>query len=239
MRSTGAMGSLTPLIPTGGGNTGLVEKRISAFSPLELSNNASFVGEFDRSASSALLLDYDVDGHLNHSGDPATDTLSLNSAASQVMDKSRGVTSNLSLTDTAHVALDGYHPNAGEDLSAHYVTANESVVIGQPVYVSSSNTVNLADASSVNTSKVVGLTSTPASANGTTILLTEGSVNQADWTAVTGTANLAPGSVYFLGTTAGKMTTTPPTGDGEVVVTLGTAITTKKFDIEVNEVAIL
>jgi len=35
------------------------------------------------------------------------------------------------------------------------------------------------------------------------------------------------------------MSTTPPTGDGEVVVTMGIAVTTTKFDIEVNEVAVL
>jgi len=241
MQHIGAMGSLTPLIPTSEG-VGLVEKRLGTYSNIGLSDVADFVGDFNHSASSVILLDDDADGHLNHGQDPATDTLNFLSVASQVMDKARDLESDLDLSDYAHASLDGYHPpgtgngSGDPDLSQHDVTANETVAVGQPIYISGNETVNLANATSVNTANAIGLVLEGATANGTATILTEGSVNQADWTTVTGTANLTPGSVYFLDTTAGKMTTTPPSGSGNVVVALGTAINITKFDIEVNEI---
>lgn len=235
MKSLGTMGSLTPFIPTGRG-VGLVEKRESVFSPLELSDSVSLVGDFNHSASSTLTLDYDVGGHLNHGEDPATHTLSLSIEASSVWDFNRGISQNVSITDHVHVSLDGVQ--IVED-SRHNLIAAETINVGQPVYISSSNTVNLADASSLNTSHVLGLAISDASANTTVIVLSEGKVERFDWTSIVGTANLVVGAVYYLDTTAGQMVTTPPTGDGDHVVRCGLAVNTTTLDIEVNEVAIL
>jgi hypothetical protein len=122
------------------------------------------------------------------------------------------------------------------DFSSYDVTANETVAVGQPTYISGNNTVNLADASLSSTANVLGLVSVGASASNTATVLSEGSVNQADWTSVIGTTNLTPGSVYYLSGTTGKMTTTKPTGGADVIIQLGTAVSVTKFNIEVQEV---
>jgi hypothetical protein len=56
---------------------------------------------------------------------------------------------------------------------------------------------------------------------------------------VTGSANLTPGSTYYLSVNSGELTTTAPSADGDTVVRVGTAVSESKMDIEVNEVATL
>lgn len=226
------MGRLNPFVPTGG--VGRLEKREHTFNLLQLDVITSAIGDFNHSLTNYFEIDYTLNAHNNHGDDPATQTLNLSSSTTQIMDKERSLTSNFSLSSFVHVSLDGYHPP-----NELHVTANESVAVGQPVYVSSSNTVNLADADSTSTSCAIGLVKTSATSNEETTVLTEGSLSQDDWTTVIGTTNLTPGTIYYLDTAEGQMTTSEPTGDGDVIVSLGVAITNKKFEIEINEVAVL
>lgn len=228
------MGRPTPFLPVGGRNAGRLEKRENVFSLLQLNETVSEIGDFNYSVVSNLEIDYDLDVHNNHGSDPTTQTLNFDSSATQVMDKNRSLTSNVSLSDHVHISLDGYHP-----ANELYVTANESIAVGQPLYVSSSNTVNLADADSINTSTAIGLAKTAATANEEVAVLTEGSLVQDDWTSVIGTANLTPSTIYYLDTSSGMMTSSVPSGEGDVIVSLGVAVTNKKFEIEINEVAVL
>lgn len=47
-----------------------------------------------------------------------------------------------------------------------------------------------------------------------------------EWDAVTGqTGGLTPGAVYFVGSTPGTLTTTPPSSTGQVVAEIGHAVT--------------
>jgi len=227
------------MLPTGsrGGGSSLLEKRVSAASSFGLSDSVSLIGDYNHSIADPMLLDSDAGWHNNHVSDPATHTMNMADAAGFNMERVRSLESVMTLVDSAHAVLDGYHP-AGEDLIQHDLTANETMVTGQPVYLSSSNTVNLADATLFATANAIGLVSVGGSANDTVAVQTDGAVYQDDWTAVIGTANLTPG-LYYLDTTAGLMSTTPPSADGNVVVSLGTALNTKTFDIEVNEVATL
>lgn len=219
------------------GVVGLLEKRLQASSSLALVHSLSIAGSaYARELEDILLIDDDVDLHNNHAEDPATDTLSMSDTAAFNMDRARALESDVNLTDHVHVVLEGYHQ---ENTSRHVLTANETINIGQPVYISAADTANLADADTLNTAHVLGLAISDATVNSAVIVLSEGSVERSDWTVVTGSANLTPGAIYYLSTTAGQMTTTPPTGDGDNVVRCGTAINTTKFDIEVNEVAIL
>jgi hypothetical protein len=234
MKKLGTMGSLSPFIPTGGGSAGLVEKRLGTFSALALTDAADFLGDFNHYLSSLLELDYDVDGHLNHGQDPAASILSLSTEVSRVMIWARALESIMSITDYVHVTLDGLPKPNGIPM-----TANETVVVGQPVYVSGDATVNLADASDPSTARAIGLAATAAASNESVMVLAEGQLEQSDWTSIIGTALLTPGTNYFLSLTTGQMTATAPDNTGEVIVFLGTAITTTKFDIEVNEIAIL
>lgn len=237
------MGRKTPFIPVTGSDAGLIEKWLMAASDVDLSDSAESIGVWDREASNAATLDSDAEYHKNNAEDPATDTINFADAATLIRDFNRGVTHNTSLSDFAHAALDGYHPPGGGSgdtyLDRHTVTANETIAVGQPVYVTGNNTVNLADADSINTSHVLGLAETAGTANGTMNVLSSGTVNQADWTSVIGSATLTPGAVYYLSTTAGQLTTTPPSGSGDAVVSCGIAVTNTKLDIEINEIAVL
>jgi hypothetical protein len=227
------------MLPTGsrGGGNSLLEKRVNASSGLGLSDSVSLIGDFNLSIEDPMLLDSATSWHNNHASDPATHTMNMADAVGLNADWNRPLESVMALVDTVHVILDGYHP-AGEDLIQHDLTANETMIVGQPVYISSSNTVNLADATTIATANAIGLVCVGGSANDTVTIQTDGAVYQDDWTAVIGTANLTPG-LYYLDITAGLMSTSPPVADGNTVVTLGTALNTKTLDIEVNEVATL
>lgn len=229
------MGRIVPFIPLSGSNAGLLERRFNAASWLGLSDDAEQNGDWDREASSTMLLDTDTDYHNNHGEDPATETLNITDLASSVWDFNRSATHNVTFSDAVHVAKDGVESIVSE----YNLTANETINVGQPVFVSANNTVNLADASTLNTSHVLGLAVTDASTNTAVQVLSDGKVERNDWTSIVGTSNLVAGATYYLGTTAGKMTTAPPTGDNEHVVRCGTAVSATKFDIEINEVAIL
>lgn len=236
------MGHKTPFIPVSSSEVGLTEKRLSASSWLAASDSATLVAELDREADTEILLDSDAEYHKNNAEDPATETLNLLDAASSSWDFNRGVTHDASLNDFAHVSYFGNQPQGDSYLGRSTVTANEAVVIGQPVYISDNNTVNLADSDSITTAHVIGLAETSANGvtgNNTVNILSEGTINQEDWTDVIATQYLTPGETYYLRGGRGTMSTTPPSGDGDVVVSCGIAITTTKFSIEINEIAVL
>lgn len=104
--------------------------------------------------------------------------------------------------------------------------------VGQPVAVVATG---VTDASATgNTTPCAGLATTGAAALGTETVVTEGLYTLADWTAVTGSAALTPGAVYFLSATTAKLTATKPTGAGNVVQAVGRAVsaTTLAIDLE-------
>jgi len=237
-----AYNTRNPMSPMNGG-VGLLEKRVLATSGLGLSDSAAFLGDFSRSAQNILTLNSVTGWHNNHANDPASQNLAFSDFTTFNMDRERSVENTLSLSDFVHAALDGYAPPGGgggdPDLSKHDLTANQNVAAGQPVYISDNSTINLANAGASSTSIVLGLVSVGATATNTATVLSEGIVTLSDWTSVIGTATLTPGSIYYLSTTAGQMATTPPTGNSDVVVRLGIALTTNTIDIEVNNVLTL
>jgi hypothetical protein len=218
------------------GVVGLLEKRLIATSGLGLTDAVDLIGDYNHDVQDPMTIGSDLGYHNNHGEDPANHSLAVADVVGFNMDRSRSLESPITFTITVHVALDGYRPPGGgggdPDLSQYEMTANETVVVGQPIYISGDNTINLADADTDATSQVFGLVSVGASANGTANVLSEGSVNQADWTSVIGATSLTPGSLYYLSSTAGELTTTKPTGNG---VQVGRAVTTTKFDIETND----
>jgi len=225
-----------PMVPSFG-TAGLKEKRVLASSSLALVHTVSQIGDWNRVADNWLLLDHSAGWHNNHGDDPGDSTLNLVQEATFNLELPRSCQSTLALSQFVHAVLEGYHaPCTDHTLD---VLAGETVHAGASAYIVSNNTVNLASATGPTKSRVVGLVTQAASANDAAVVQTDGSVDIADWTSVIGAASLTPGSVYFLHTTDGQMRTTPPTGDGDVVVILGIAVTTTKFDIEVNEVAVL
>jgi len=225
-----------PMAPNlGGVAAGLKEKRLLAASSLALVHTVSQTGNRNAAAENTLLLDHAAVWHNNHAEDPGSSTLNFAQGATFNIERPRSCESTLSFSQYVHVILEGYHAPS----TTLALVAGETVNVGAPAYITSNNTANLASASDAVKSRAIGLITQAASANSATIVQTDGSVEVADWTSIIGAAALTPGTVYFLHTTDGQMRATPPTGDGEVVVTMGVAVTTTKFDIEVNEVAVL
>ncbi len=108
---------------------------------------------------------------------------------------------------------------------------------GSPVYYSSGTQFDLARANASGTVKCAGLlrASTATTASGE--VQTDGiiTLTTAEWDAVTGqTGGLTQGAFYFLSAaTAGRMTTTAPTGSGEFIKPLGLAKSTTEFEITI------
>jgi hypothetical protein len=124
-----------------------------------------------------------------------------------------------------------------------------AIVIGTPVYVSADSSVDKANASGVSTAHVLGLVveATIATTNPATIQT--GGVFTAtapQWNAVAETAigtpattGLTPGSVYFLSSTVGKISSVAPTGAAALVAVVGVALSTLELEIDTNRAGVL
>ena len=97
--------------------------------------------------------------------------------------------------------------------------AGEAVSKGDAVYVSgiSGNTpiVSLADADDANKMPAFGLILTAASTNGSTEIVTFGTISDID------TSAFSVGDTLYISTTAGELTNSKPTGEGSLIQNMG------------------
>lgn len=127
---------------------------------------------------------------------------------------------------------------AGDDIDAPSSGAIEisaindnagAIVICTPVYSSAAGHVDKANATAAGTSKVIGLSTTTTTATGGTMQVAGAgfvSATTAQWDAVvTGASGgLVFNTLYYLDTTAGKITTTPTSTIGQNNVFIGRGI---------------
>ncbi len=124
---------------------------------------------------------------------------------------------------------------AGPGAPVTTIQTDSDVLVGSPVYLTGSSTVDLAQADALGTSHVLGLALTAVLAGFATQVAGIGPVTQADWSSVAGAAALTPGAQYFLDALgAGMLTTNPPLGGGDQVVRVGTAINSTTMDVHVH-----
>jgi hypothetical protein len=136
-----------------------------------------------------------------------------------------------------------------EQLQAGDTIANPNVVsrlnqsggtinIGMPVYVDGAGTVAPALADAVSTAQVVGLMAEDTANNVSGNVQTEGffTANTAQWDAIAGTTGgLTAGTRYYVDpTTAGNITASAPTVDGDVVAPIGVAASTTELEISIQ-----
>jgi hypothetical protein len=111
-----------------------------------------------------------------------------------------------------------------------------AITIGQPVYVSAADTVDLGDASATATATpTIGLvfdTSIASAASGN--IITHGRITNADWTTATGGVTLTAGATYYLSETTGQITATAPVTVGSWVVPVGIALSTTDLLVNVG-----
>ena len=114
-------------------------------------------------------------------------------------------------------------------------TMDADVEIGTPVRMKANENLALAQADGVTTTHVVGIATANTLTTFAGTYTSDGQVNRADWTAIAGTALLTPGATYFLSaTTAGMITSTAPSTEGEFVVRIGRAINIITLDVEID-----
>ncbi len=106
-----------------------------------------------------------------------------------------------------------------------------AITIGQPVYSSAANNVDLASSAAASSARVIGLVvdaSIAAAAAGT--IQTNGVFTSSDWTSVIGATTLTSGAVYYLSATAGLLTATAPTTG--YITEVAQAISTTELQID-------
>jgi len=119
-----------------------------------------------------------------------------------------------------------------------------AIVIGAPVYLFSGGTVKKAKADAAGTANVLGLVATVSiAAAGSGQVWTSGKVTATtgQWDAVTGgSGGLVAGTTYYLDpATAGRLTSTAPTTAGQLVVSVGTAMSTTELLLRVEPAILL
>lgn len=149
------------------------------------------------------------------------------------------------------VAADDGFPEeipAGDDLDAPGFSGDVTsgtnanagaIVIGAPVYWSAAGSYDKARANATGTKNVCGLQKdTTVAAGGTGTIVISGMITATtgQWDAITGqTGGLTAGAWYFLdAATAGKMTTTAPTGSGNFIKPIGLAKSTTEFQVDIQ-----
>ncbi|NUS39400.1 MAG: hypothetical protein HOQ02_10310 [Lysobacter sp.] len=143
------------------------------------------------------------------------------------------------------VTVDAYgRVTSGTTSAVSYLTDNftngeaAAIAIGRAVYSSAGDQVKLATANSSATTTVVGLvsaTSINAAASGAVAVEGVLSATTTQWDAVTGqTGGLTPGATYYLSnTTAGAITSTPPTSG--FIVPIGVAMSTTRLRLNIDQ----
>lgn len=121
------------------------------------------------------------------------------------------------------VGPQGAKGDKGDSQAIVTVVAGEPILVGQPIYVSpADNLAYRARADVYVKTQVIGLAHA-AAATGFAFNVDISSSQSPDWTLISGTAALTPGSLYFLGLSPGTITTIAPTSQTQTIVRIGTA----------------
>lgn len=114
-------------------------------------------------------------------------------------------------------------------------TASESLVAGSPCIVSGNGIISSAQADSIITSQVIGLTKETILSSGIGDIVLSGKIEIADWTAITGSSELIPGNIYYLDSNSPAMLTETATVTvGDCVVRIGIALTTTILIVNID-----
>ncbi len=117
----------------------------------------------------------------------------------------------------------GNLPNSSMLITTGTVAEANGVVAGNPIAMNSGLVKAACDSDIL--SKTLGLAIESGSSGNTIQVAMGGYYSQTDWTAIIGTTHLTPHSYYYLTTTAGQLSTTPPSVTGQYVVQIGWALT--------------
>jgi len=109
---------------------------------------------------------------------------------------------------------------------------------GQAVAVHSSGSGIVLANSSDDNKNAIGLATEDIAVLAFGLVQVDGVLLVSDWTEITGTVTLTPHGRYFLDTTSGKLTTSPPTAVGTIYQPVGKALSGQRMHIRVDEAII-
>ena len=167
-----------------------------------------------------------------------SEALGVTDSESDTVDRPGVATDALGISDSfVFAGTAGSHEGGIPEVPAIFDSETKK---GMVVYVPSSGHADLAQADAAATARAVGLATADVAALAAGNYVTEGIVEQADWTLVTGAATLTPGVYYYLSeSAAGKLTTTAPTTISQYVVAIGRALSTTQLDVEISQPILL
>jgi len=111
--------------------------------------------------------------------------------------------------------------------------SGSTIYNGMPVAVHSSG-IGVVKADATNDQNpAIGIAITTGANNAAIDIQTGGTVEVSDWTAITGTTTLAAKGRYYLDTTAGTLTTTPPASASNILQLVGVAVSDTTLEISI------
>ena len=207
---------------------GYVGDRMYTASYLGLANSASFTIDRVLGVEHTMVLvqsDYWVED--------ATDTLSFIQTLAHNKLRPLSASSAMALTDDPMVS--GGHTGL---VTIHNATGDGLLYAGQPIYVKPDGHLGLSASDLTATEAgVAGIMYTDGGGivNGEALFISDGELELDDWTTASGNSTLTPGAPYYLSTTEGVMSISPPIGDLNYIVKVGRAISKRVFAIDLGE----
>lgn len=120
---------------------------------------------------------------------------------------------------------------SGIGADAKSMTASEAISAGDIVNVHDSTGAKVRKADATTSSKsAVGFAPSAIASSATGTIQFEGTI--------TGLSGLTIGATYYLATTAGGITATPPTGSGQIVQKVGVALSATELSFEPGTIVV-
>lgn len=132
--------------------------------------------------------------------------------------------------------------SASSTLFGSYRAQNKDVsqfAAGCPVATHSSGSGIVAASAANSSLPSVGIAAESIATGVTGAMVEGGILTLADWSAIVGTTTLAAKTTYFLSTTPGLLTPTPPTTSGQLLQRVGVSIAPDTLEIAIDDPILL
>lgn len=190
---------------------------------------ANINAEWDRFAENDLGLTDDVSDVYPLS---KSESLGITDVAIISTERHRIIAENLTIAQEVSVA--GGRIGVVEGQTIPQVEYQEDSPKGTPLYSSGTGQASIAQATLVETSIVIGLSSQDYLPGDLGFIVNAGWLSLDDWSAITGSNFLEGGKQYFLDTQKGKLTQISPVSEGEFSVVIGIAVDNKTLFISIE-----
>lgn len=120
------------------------------------------------------------------------------------------------------------------EAQAYENPVGETLSPGQLVFLNNSGNLRTVASGEESAFRVAGVVVEGAEPGFNAKWQADGPVTLDDWTLFIGSATLVPGATYYLSSTSGMATTTPPSAAGHHVIKVGVAVSPLTLDLEIS-----